>query len=233
MNHLSFTVEILAAQRRDGKGASAPVIAFEEGQRIAARDDTGALVMQTWRWVALEECDVMGVRWWKAFEGEGCCEAAERGSDLWRGVRGVFDLVTGSLRAWGAPTMTMFKLEAAAWGNSSVGVGGAPLVTAMALEKRAARTDCSEDVARWRPWRGETSAAALPLPACVRKGRWWWSCLDPCALQLKRAIEGHRPAWTVNRCHGKWGGNLRVGPQGWGPDLPCFQNSICAIIDHR
>jgi hypothetical protein len=101
MNHLSFAVEILAAQRRDSEGASAPIVAFEEGQRIAARDDTGALVMQTWRWVALEERDVMGVRRWKAFEGEGCCEAAERGSDLGRGVRGVFDPVTGSLRAWG------------------------------------------------------------------------------------------------------------------------------------
>jgi hypothetical protein len=101
VNHLSLTVEVLAAQRRDGKGASAPVIAFEKGQRIAARDDTGALVMQTWRWVALEECDVVGVRWWKAFEGEGRCEAAERGSDLGRGVRGVLNLVTGSLRALG------------------------------------------------------------------------------------------------------------------------------------
>jgi hypothetical protein len=100
MNYLSFTVEVLAAQRRDGKSASAPIVAFEEGQRIAARDDTGALVMQTWRGVALEERDVMGVRWWKAFEGEGCCEAAKRGSDLGRGVRGVFDPVTGSLRAW-------------------------------------------------------------------------------------------------------------------------------------
>jgi hypothetical protein len=100
--------------------------------------------------------------------------------------------------------MTMFKLEAAAWGKSSAGVGGAPLVTAMALEKSAARADHSEEVGRWRPWRGETNDAVLPLPACVRRGRWWWwSCLDPCASQPKRPIEGHRPAWTVNRCHGK------------------------------
>jgi hypothetical protein len=106
----------------------------------------------------------------------------------------------------GAPTITMFKLEAAAWGKSSAGVGGAPLVTAIALERRAAQ---AEDIARWRPWRGETSAAVLPLPACVRRGRWWWSCLDPCTSQPKRAIEGHRPAWTANRCHGKWGAHLR------------------------
>lgn len=77
MHHVTCTVEILAAQRRNGEGTSALVIALEEGERIAARDDAGALVVQTWRGVALKESDVVGVRRGQTLEGEGGCEAAE------------------------------------------------------------------------------------------------------------------------------------------------------------
>ena len=109
----------------------------------------------------------MGVRRWKAFEGEGCCEAAQRGSDLAEGSdccrHGIATTSSSAL------TMTMFKLEAAAWGKPSLGAGWAPSVTAMASERRAAWAASSEGVERRRSCRSETKAP-LPLPACVGEG---------------------------------------------------------------
>ena len=68
---LLVEVEPLVARHRDA--LARPVILLEELDCVAARDDTGSLVLQEVRWVALEYGGVVAV----AFEGDAGEEPAE------------------------------------------------------------------------------------------------------------------------------------------------------------